>query len=300
VNLYNARRREIFFVSALFLVPAVFLLLVYIYYSVGYAFFLSFRDWNGIDPVKRFVEMMNWRELLRDPSFTGAIRHNLLIIVMSLVIQQPIAIALAFMLDRMGPRSGPLRVVYYFPALFSTAAVGMLFTFIYSPRNGIFTTISRLFGGGIVDILGNPSMSLMGVFTVICWTAIPFYMLFYRAVLSAMDTEIYEASLIDGATLSQYFFRIVLPMIKVSIQTACTLSMIGSLKYFDLVYIMTEGGPNSSSELMATYMYRMTFRFRRMGYGSSIASGMFIIVVLFSLFFLFISNIIMKENGKKA
>jgi raffinose/stachyose/melibiose transport system permease protein len=284
----------------LFLAPAIFLLLVYIYYSVGYAFFLSFRDWNGIDPVKKFVGIINWIELFKDPSFAGAIGHNLLIIVMSLVIQQPIAITLAFMLDRMGPRSGPLKVIYYFPSLFSTAAVGMLFTFIYSPRNGIFTTVSRLFGGGIVDMLGNPSTSLMGVFTVICWTAIPFYMLFYRAVFSAMDTEIYEASLIDGATLSQYFFRIILPMIKISIQTACTLSMIGSLKYFDLVYIMTEGGPNSSSELMATYMYRMTFRFRRMGYGSAIASGMFIIVVVFSLLFLFISNIIMKENEKKS
>jgi raffinose/stachyose/melibiose transport system permease protein len=169
--------------------------------------------------------------------------------------------------------------------------------FIYSPRNGIFTTFSRLFGGGIVDALGNPETSLMGVFSVICWTAIPFYILFYRAAMSGLPGEIYEAAIIDGANLGQYFFAIVVPMLRSSIQTACTLSMIGSLKYFDLIYIMTEGGPNSSSELMATYMYRITFRFRRMGYGSSIASGMFIIVVVFSLLFLFISNKILKEDS---
>jgi raffinose/stachyose/melibiose transport system permease protein len=114
--------------------------------------------------------------------------------------------------------------------------------------------------------------------------------------MSGLSEDVYEAALIDGASLSQYFFRIMLPMLRFSIQTACTLSMIGSLKYFDLIYIMTEGGPGSSSELMATYMYRMTFRFRRMGYGSSIASGMFIIVVVFSLVFLFVSNKLLKED----
>ncbi|GHT77100.1 sugar ABC transporter permease [Spirochaetia bacterium] len=296
MNLYNARKREIAFVSSFFLAPAIVLLLVYIYYSVGHAFVLSFRDWNGIDPVRKFVGFANWKEMFHDPSFTGAVGHNLIIVVMSIIVQQPIALGIAFMFERMGRRSASLKVLYYFPALFSTAAVGMLFMFIYSPRNGIFTTFSKLFGGGIMDMLGNPASSLMGVFTVICWTAIPFYMLFYMAVLSGLPGEIYEAAVIDGASLSQYFFSIVLPMIKMSIQTACTLSMIGSLKYFDLIYIMTEGGPNSSSELMATYMYRMTFRFRRMGYGSAIASGMFIIVVLFSLVFLFISNKTLKEN----
>ncbi|MDR1419571.1 MAG: sugar ABC transporter permease [Treponema sp.] len=298
MKLYNARRREIWVVSTLFTLPVTLLLLVYIYYSVGYAFFLSFHNWNGIDPVKAFVNILNWKELFQDPSFTGAVKHNLVIVIMSLVIQQPIAIGTAFMLDRIGSRSAPLKVIYYFPALFSTSAVGMLFLFIYSPRNGIFTTFSRLFGGGIVDILGNPETSLMGVFSVICWTAIPFYILFYRAVMTGISREIYEAAVIDGASLSQYFFTILLPMIKFSIQTACTLSMIGSLKYFDLIYIMTEGGPNSSSELMATYMYRMTFRFRRMGYGSSIASGMFIFVVIFSLVFLFVSNKLLRENGE--
>jgi raffinose/stachyose/melibiose transport system permease protein len=276
--------------------PAIFLLLVYIYYSVGYAFYLSTHSWNGIDNEKLFVGLENWKELLSDPVFIGAIRHNLMIVVLSIIVQQPIAIGLAFMIDRIGRRASPLKVIYYLPSLFSTSAVGMLFMFIYSPRDGIFTVISKLFGGGMVDLLGRPATSLMGVFTVICWTAIPFYVLFYLAVMSGQENDIYEASIIDGAKLYQYFFRIMLPMIRFSIQTACTLSMIGSLKYFDLVYIMTEGGPNSSSELMATYMYRMTFRFRRMGYGSSIASGMFLIVVVFSLLFLLISTRILKED----
>ena len=176
----------------------------------------------------------------------------------------PIAMLLAFMLYRIR-RSGALKVIYYLPSLFSTSAVGMLFLFIYSSRNGVFTTFSKLFGGGVVDILGTSSTSLIGVFTVICWTAIPFYMVFYLAAMSGMSNEIYEAAIIDGTSVGQYFFLIMLPMLKGSIKTARTLSMIGSLKYFDLVYIMTEGD-RYSSELMATYMYRMTFRARRMGW----------------------------------
>jgi raffinose/stachyose/melibiose transport system permease protein len=283
-------------VSSVFVLPAVLLLFIYIYYSVGYGFFLSLHSWNGIDPIKEFVGLVNWKELLGDNAFTGAIVHNLMVVILSLFLQQPIALGIAFMLHRMKKYSGVFKVIYYFPALFSTSAVGLLFLFIYSARDGIFTTFSKFLGGGVVDVLGDPSISLIAVFSVICWLAIPFYVLFYRAAMSGLPEDVYEAAVIDGASLSQYFFRIMLPMLRFSIQTACTLSMIGSLKYFDLIYIMTEGGPGSSSELMATYMYRMTFRFRRMGYGSSIASGMFIIVVIFSLLFLFISNKLLKED----
>ncbi|MDR1105216.1 MAG: sugar ABC transporter permease [Treponema sp.] len=303
MNLYGARKRETGIVTAFFSLPAVVLLLVYIYYSVGYAFFLSFHEWNGIAPVKDFVGFMNWKELLRDNAFIEAFKHNIYIVVWSLVVQQPIAMALAFMLTRMGRKSTPLKVIYYLPSLFSTASVGVLFSYIYSPRDGIFTAMAS----GIASVMqGAPvrvtvdmfqvGTSLLSVFSVISWTAIPFYILFYMAAMSGISTDIYEAAIIDGASLRQYFFRIMLPSLKFSIQTACTLSIIGSLKYFDLIYIITDGGPSFSSELMATYMFRQTFRFRQMGYGSATAGGLFIIVVVFSLLVLFISNKILKEN----
>jgi raffinose/stachyose/melibiose transport system permease protein len=276
--------------AVIFLTPAFIFLAVYIVYATINVFKLSLYNWNGITSTREFVALGNWKELLVDKYFSSAVSHNFIIVFMSLVVQMPIGMALAFMLDRLGRRAGPLKVIYYLPSLLSTAAVGLLFQFIYSARNGVFTTISQLFGGGIVDLLGSAQSSLMGVFTVICWTAIPFYMVFYLAALSGQSYEIYESSVIDGADLGQYFFKIALPMLWPSIKTACTLSMIGSLKYFDLIYIMTEGGPNYSSELMATYMYRMTFRFRRMGYGATIASGMFIIITIFSLIFLFVTS----------
>ncbi|MDR1419447.1 MAG: sugar ABC transporter permease, partial [Treponema sp.] len=273
------------------------------YYSVGYAFFLSLHDWNGIAPFKDFVGLMNWKELIGDGAFGNAFKHNILIVIWSIVVQQPVAMALAFMLTRAGRKSTPLKVIYYLPALFSTASVGVLFSYIYSPRDGILTTIASAIASVVqgasvrvtVDMF-QVGTSLMSVFSVISWTAIPFYILFYMAAMSGISTDIYEAAIIDGANLRQYFFRIMLPVLRFSIQTACTLSMIGSLKYFDLIYIITDGGPSFSSELMATYMFRQTFRFRQMGYGSAIAGGLFVIVVVFSLVVLFISSKALKEG----
>lgn len=277
-------------IAVFFLLPAVFFLIVYVLYPIFDVFHLSRFAWNGIDPEKTYVGLDNWKKLLADQYFWGAARHNILILVLSIIVQMPLAILLAFLLDGMGRKSGPLKVIYYLPSLFSTSAVGLLFTFIYNPRNGVFTTISKLMGGKTVDVLGKPGTALFAVFSVICWTAVPYYMIFYLAALAGLPQEVFDAARIDGASKPQYFFRVVLPMLKNSIKTACTLSMVGSLKYFDLIYIMTEGGPNNSSDLMATYMYRTTFKSRQMGYGAAIAAGMFIVITAVVLIIQYLFN----------
>ncbi len=277
-------------IAVLFLLPALFFLIVYVLYPIFDVFHLSLFDWNGIDPQKTPIGLGNWKELISDRYFWGAARHNILVLVLSIIVQMPLAITLAFLLDRMGRKAGPLKVIYYLPSLFSSSAVGLLFTFIYNPRNGIFTTISKLLGGKTMDVLGKPGTALLAVFTVICWTAVPYYMIFYMAAMAGLPQEIIDAAKIDGASTPQYFFRVVIPMLKNSIKTACTLSMVGSLKYFDLIYIMTEGGPNNSSDMMATYMYRNTFKSRRMGYGASIAAGMFIIITAVVLIIQYLFN----------
>ncbi len=277
-------------IAALFLLPAFIFIAIFIIYPIFDVAHLSTLEWNGISPDKEFVGLSNWKQMLHDTHFWSAAGHNIFIAVFSILIQMPLALSLAFMLDRLGRKTNILKIIYYFPSLFSTTAVGLLFAFIYNPRNGIITTISKLLGGKTIDVLGNPSLSLIAVFSVICWTAIPYYMIFFLAALSGLPMEIYEASIIDGANLRQYFFSVALPMLKNSIKTACTLSLIGSLKYFDLIWIMTEGGPNYSSDLMATYMYRTTFRSRQMGYGATIAAGMFIIITLFTFVFQYLIN----------
>lgn len=151
--------------------------------------------------------------------------------------------------------------------LMSSVAVGFLFKHALDANFGIITSISHLLGQKSIDLLGNPKMALYAVIGVICWQFIPFYMVYFLAAYSGISRDVYEASIIDGASRNQYFWRIALPIMKPSVKSAAILSMVGSLKYFDLIYVMTGGGPGTATELMATYMYKNAFVTFKMGYG---------------------------------
>ena len=174
-----------------------------------------------------------------------------------------------------------------------SVAIGYLFKYALDANSGIISGISKLFGGPAIDLLGNPKTALVTISIAICWQFIPFYMVYFLAAYSSLSSDVYEAAIIDGATKGQYFWKVALPMMKPSIKSAMILSMVGSLKYFDLIYVMTGGGPGSSSELMATYMYKNAFLSQRMGYGSTIACGMFILITIISL----VTMKVLNKNG---
>src|SRR5262249_10227422 len=150
------------------------------------------------------------------------------------------------------------KTVYVFPMLMSTVSVGILFKYVLDPEFGIVNVLLRGvgLGGAARAWLGDPATALLAVTGVVSWQSIPFYMLLFFAALSTIPPELREAARIDGAGEAAYFFRVALPYMKGTIRTACVLALIGSLKYFDLVWVMTEGGPSHASELMATYMYK--------------------------------------------
>jgi raffinose/stachyose/melibiose transport system permease protein len=165
--------------------------------------------------------------------------------------------------------------------LMSTVAVGALFKAVYDLQFGAVTPLLRTLGLARIarDWLGDTRVALFSVVAVICWQFIPFYMILFLARLSSIPNELREAAAMDGAAGGHYFWRVEFPLMRGVIITAMTLSLIGSLKYFDLIWVMTEGGPAHATELMATYMYKEAFSSFRMGYGSTIATAMFLIVM---------------------
>lgn len=265
----------------LFLFPALFFLGVFIVWPILSSLQLSFVEWNGIDPQRDFVAMDNWVRLLQDSVFWRALGNNLIIVALSILIQLPVAMALAVLLDKGGRKLQLFKTVYFFPMLMSTVAIGILFKYIYDPTFGLVTTLLERVGLDMLvrNWLGDPEIVLYSVIGVICWQYIPFYMILFLAALTGIPEELREAALIDGATENQYFWRIVLPLLRGTISTAVVLSLIGSLKYFDLIWVMTEGGPSNASELMATYMYKKAFQSFEMGYGSTVATALFVIVM---------------------
>ena len=281
--LARKREREVRKVSAVFLVPALLIIAVFIIYPIVDSFRTSLFDWNGITAGKKFIAMNNWKELISDDTFWKAFRNNIIVMVLSIVIQMPIGMAIATFLDRVGKKGTIFKVLWFLPMLMSSVAIGYLFKYALDTNTGLVSTISRMLGGKNIDLLGNPDTALLTITVVICWQFIPFYMVYFMAAYSGLPADVYEAAIIDGATRGQYFWRVALPMMKPSIKSAIILSMVGSLKYFDLIYVMTGGGPGDASELMATYMYSNAFESYRMGYASAIASGMFIVITVISL-----------------
>lgn len=283
ISLLEMRQRNTRKVAALFLAPVTILLIVFILYPIIDTFITSGYQWNGISSAKEFIGFENWKTLLTDKNFWIAFRNNLVIMVLSVVIQIPIGLALATFLDFGGKKLTIFKVIWFVPLLMSSVAIGFLFTYALATNGGIVSTISGWFGGGNIDLLGNPKTALLTVIIVICWQFTPFYMVYFMAAFTNIPYDVFEAARIDGATRGQYFWRIALPLLVPSMKSAAILSMVGSLKYFDLIYVMTGGGPGTSTELMATYMYKQSFKNFNMGYGSAVAGGMFILISMVAL-----------------
>lgn len=282
-SLGRRRQRSTNTAAFIFLLPVMLILVVYIFYPIIDSFIISMYKWNGISTEKTFVGISNWIKLLGDKEFWAAFRNNIIIMVMSIVIQIPLGLAEATFIEFAGKKATVCKVLWFIPMLMSSVAIGFLFTYALAANGGMISAVSNLFGGGNIDLLGNKNTALMTVIFVIAWQFVPFYMVYSMAAYTNISEDVYEAAVIDGATRGQYFWQIALPLLMPSLKSAAILSMVGSLKYFDLIYVMTGGGPGTSTELMATYMYKNAFAQFNMGYGSAIAGGMFLLVTAISL-----------------
>lgn len=273
-------------VPIFFLAPAVALLLVFLVYPLAESFHLSLLEWSGIGEDRKFVGLANWATLLHDGLFWRALGNNVLLGVVSVLVQLPIGMALALLLDRAGRGSRALKILYFLPLLFSSVALGVIFKNIYDPSFGPVNAALQALGAPALaqDWLGDRRFSLAAVMAVICWQNIPFHMILLLAGLASFPPDLEEAATLDGARPSTIFWKIKLPHLQGTVRTAALLAIIGSLRYFDLVYVMTGGGPEGASELMATYMYRTVFSSFQLGYGSTIASAMFLVVTLIAAF----------------
>jgi raffinose/stachyose/melibiose transport system permease protein len=275
-----------------FIAPALAVYAVFLIYPVVQSGALSFSSWAGPGRPSTPVGLDNYRELVADPIFWRALRNTAVLLLVSVFIQLPIGLGLALLVTsaRRGRRFW--RGIYFLPTLMSTVAVAILWRFIYSPDYGVINGFLRGVGldGLAQGWLGQTSTALAAVIGANVWQWAPFYMIIYVAALVGIDPEIYEAAALDGARGLQRFLYVTLPLLRPVLITTSILSLAGSIKAFDLVYIMTDGGPSNSSELLATYMFREGFTNYRLGYASAIAMVMFLITFVLTVVVLVRSN----------
>lgn len=286
-SLAKAKAKSTAIAAAVFLTPALLLIAVYMVYPVIDTFTTSMYKWNGISTDKLWIGLDNWKTLIKDDSFWASFSHNIIVMIFSILLQIPLGLLLATFLDAGGRKFNVFKIVWFLPYLMSSVAIAFLFNYILATNGGLFSSLATLLAGKktIIDLLGKNPQALFSVIGVMAWQFTPFYMVYFIAGYGNIDPTLYEAAVIDGATRKQYLFKIALPLLGPIFKTACTMSLIGSLKYFDMVWNMTQGGPAGGTELMATYMYKLSFQQFNMGYGSCVAAGMFILITLIALMF---------------
>ncbi len=272
-------KKNDFLSALLFILPALLIYFFYFIYPIPASAYYSLFRWNGISPTKTYLGFGNWIRLVQDDVFWKSFRNNLILVVASIAIQLPMGLALGLLVSSQLRGVRVFKLLYFVPMMLSAVAIGITWKFIYEPSYGLLNAALRLVGLGALTRgwLGEPNLALPAIIVTICWQYIPFYMVIFAAGLAGISRELIEAAYIDGASPSATFFQITLPLLVNTIRTAAILSLTGSLKYFGLIYVMTEGGPNHASELLATYMYKQAFTSFNMGYGSTVAVFMFLI-----------------------
>ncbi len=265
------------FIIALYVFPALLLIMLLIYIPIALTGYYGLMKWDGIGEMT-FVGLENYRRLITDGMFWTSVYHSFLLAVfsaLSLVGYLVISLILA------GKIKGAnlLRKIYLIPMLLSSVAIAQLWLKIYHPTNGVLNSFLMSIG---VDNppawLSDPKIVLFAIFIPIIWQYAGFYILIYYAALKNIPDSIIEAAKIDGATPFQIGYKIKLPLISNIIKITVVLAIVGSLKYFDLIYVMTGGGPNGASEVMASYMYKQAFGSYNFGYGSAI--GFFLLLII--------------------
>ncbi|WP_438496235.1 carbohydrate ABC transporter permease [Paenibacillus sp. IHBB 3054] len=263
-------------VIALYVLPSLLLIMGIIYIPIVLTGYYGLNQWDGIGKMV-FIGLDNYKELVRDNAFWQSALHSLLLALFS-GISLIGYLGIALVLSGKIKGANLLRKIYLIPMLLSSVAIAQLWMKIYHPTNGVLNSLLTSLGvDNPPSWLAEPFIVLIALFIPIIWQYAGFYILIYYAALKNIPESLMEAARIDGANPWQIATRIKLPLISEVIKVTVVLSVVGSLKYFDLIYVMTDGGPNGASEVMASYMYHKAFRSFDFGYGSAV--GFFLLLI---------------------
>ncbi|ACU97348.1 raffinose/stachyose/melibiose transport system permease protein [Saccharomonospora viridis] len=229
---------------------------------------LSFVHWDGISAMT-WAGFDNWGEVLTDPTTLRAVWLSVQVMVFSWLVQTPISLLLGVLIAGRGRYRAVLGVLYFLPMLLSSAAIAISFKALLDPNFGM----SLAFNAQVLaqDWLGDPSLALYVVVFVIAWQFVPFHTLLYQAGVRQIPASLYEAAQLDGAGRIRQFFHITLPQLRYTIITSSTLMLVGSLTYFDLVFVLTGGGPGEATRMLPLDMYLTGFSSNEMGKASTLA-----------------------------
>lgn len=270
----------------LFLLIPLAVELAWVFWPAINSFYLSLTRWNGIGEPE-FIGLENFTDLGSDPIFATALVNNVIWVVGFGGLSVAIGLALAVALNKPRRGVGIYRSAIYLPMVFSLAVTGLFWRVIYQP-DGVVN--SFLGGIGLGDLerqwLADPTLALYAVLVAAVWRQCGYIMVLYLAGLKGVDPSLEEAAQVDGASRTQRFWRIVMPQLKGVNGVVFAVTVIDSLRTFDIVWAMTRGGPYNSTQLLSTYMFQESFTVLNLGYGSAIAVVIFLLAIVFIISYL--------------
>ncbi|GGP25317.1 carbohydrate ABC transporter permease [Silvimonas amylolytica] len=261
--------------ALLFLLPAMVIFAVYVIYPILSSFCLSFYNWDGVTD-KSWVGFANYNELFHNPVFFTALKNNVLWLVL-LMLAPPIGLAFALYLNQSVWGMRLVKSLFFSPFVLSGVVIGLIFSWFYDPAFGLL----KLIVGHGIPVLGDEHYATFGIIFAALWPQVPFCMILYLTGLTGMNPEIIEAGRMEGAKGWTLLWHVVLPQLKSATFMSITLTVIGALRSFDLIAVMSGGGPYDSSTVLAYFMYDQSIKYFRFGYSAAIAVVLFLIMSVF-------------------
>lgn len=275
------------------LLPALVIYIGIALVPIGMSFYYALMDWDGISPMT-FVGLDNFVEIFKDDTFWVSVKNNLIIMLTGVIGQIPLGLLLALLLNGKLKGAGFFRTVGFLPVVISSVMVSLIWGMIYNTEYGM---LNSLLGAAGLESwqrnwLGDTSWSMISISIAYIWQNCGLYMVIFLAALQNISAEVNEAAELDGATGLKRTFLITIPMIRSTLIVAVVYSISNSFRVFDLIQIMTGGGPAHATEVMTVYMYNNAFMNMRFGYGSAVS----ILILVFSLIVISIVNRISREK----
>ena len=292
-KLQRSKKYILFFVGPAFVIFACFGLV-----PIVYNFVLSLFKTDLMSPAK-FVGLRNYKNLLNDSIFWQALKNNLLMVGGSLLAHLPLALLLSLLLFRSKIKGAKFfQSVFFLPCVVCGTAIGLAWTFIFNSQFGLINSVLDLLNLAQLkhQWLSEEETVIFAIIIVVMWQYVGYHMVIQLAAMRNISPDIFEAASIDGASKWQQFRYLILPLIKPILKIDSILIITGSLKYFDLVFVMTGGGPSHASEVLATYMYYQGFRTLKYGYASTIGN----VLLFLCIVAMCICNVVFADHKKRG
>lgn len=264
----------------LFLPPALFLFTVFVILPILNAANFSFYKWSGYGELTNFVGMQNFQRLARHSVFHQSVANSIKLILVSLLIQIPLALAMALLIYKRTSVNTAFRLIFFAPYILAEVATGLIWSFIFDGDYGVSAQITQMLGQDPVYVLADKRYAFLTIITVIVWKYFGYHMMIFIAALQAVPSDLIEAAEIDGAGKWQTVWHVKLPLISHALKLSAFFAIVGALQVFDIIIPLTNGGPSNSTHSIVSYLYYFGLAQMNVGYGSAVGVVLFLLCVL--------------------